>query len=104
VSRVVIHVIPESGIPGDPQDLFFDEKEVITIGRAPDNDIVLLHDDLVSRHHAQLAVRPGRLILKDLESANGVFIRGRRITAPTIIKEPLPVSIGNYRLEVELVE
>lgn len=100
----MVHVLPEPGIPGDPQDLVFDDKDVIAIGRAPDNDIILLHDDLISRHHAQLAVRPGRLILKDLESANGVFIRGRRITAPTIIKEPMPISIGNYKLEVELVE
>jgi len=103
VSRVVIHVIPEAGATGDPQDLVFDDKDVIRIGRSVENDVVL-QDDMVSRHHAQLATRPGRLILTDLQSGNGVFVNGRKIAGPVILKEAVAVKVGHHRLEIELVE
>ena len=48
---------------------------VVTIGRAPDNDLVL-EDQRVSRHHARLQGRRGMLVLTDLESANGSRVNG----------------------------
>lgn len=48
---------------------------VLTIGRAPDNQLVL-DDRRVSRHHARLQARRGMLILTDLESANGSRVNG----------------------------
>jgi len=51
----------------------------IGIGRAVDNDLTL--DDLrVSRHHVQIVTLPdGSLEARDLGSANGTFLNGRRI-------------------------
>ena len=52
---------------------------VVTIGRAPDNDLVL-DDQRVSRHHARLQGRRGMLVLTDLESANGSRVNGVAIS------------------------
>ena len=50
-----------------------------TLGRALDNDIVLL-DIAASRKHAQVIRGELGFSLLDLRSANGVFLNGRRIT------------------------
>jgi hypothetical protein len=47
----------------------------LTIGRAPDNDLVLT-DGRVSRHHARLAGRRGTLVYIDLSSTNGSRVNG----------------------------
>jgi len=52
---------------------------LLTIGRAPDNDVVL-DDHRVSRHHARLQARRGMLILTDLDSANGSRVNGVAIS------------------------
>ncbi|MFO1408227.1 MAG: AAA family ATPase [Steroidobacteraceae bacterium] len=50
----------------------------IFIGRTPDND---LHVDskYVSRHHAQVVTSSEGSWIEDLNSTNGMFIRGRRV-------------------------
>ena len=53
--------------------------ERVRIGRAEDNDIVL-DDLLVSRHHAELRVRPdGATEIVDLRSLNGTYVNGVRV-------------------------
>jgi ABC-type multidrug transport system ATPase subunit len=72
----------------------------VRIGRAPDNDLVLDDDLLVSRHHAELRVLPaGKYELVDLGSSNGTFVNGRRVER-TELEELDVVSIGQhvYRL------
>ena len=51
---------------------------VITIGRTPDNQIVVPHPQ-VSARHAQITNVGGQLILEDLGSGNGTFVRGQRL-------------------------
>ncbi|MCK6502986.1 FHA domain-containing protein [Myxococcota bacterium] len=51
---------------------------VTHLGRAPDNDVVL-PDVGVSRRHARVVVRPGSVLLEDLGSGNGSFVRGERV-------------------------
>ncbi len=53
-------------------------SNVTTIGRADDNDIVL-HGSHVSKHHASIKKQNDRFVLVDNDSANGVFVGGRRI-------------------------
>ena len=53
---------------------------LIRLGKAEDNDLVL-GDPKVSRYHAQLEVRDGKLEVKDLGSTNGTFVNDVRITA-----------------------
>lgn len=46
----------------------------ITIGRAPDN-VIVIPDMTVSRHHAVLSIgEDGKMTLKDLSSKNGTYV------------------------------
>lgn len=51
----------------------------VTIGRAVDNDIVI-NDASVSRHHAAIEVNGGGFRVIDLNSQNGCFVSGQRIS------------------------
>lgn len=54
--------------------------QTFNIGRDASNQIVL-NDNLVSRHHAQLTLLDnGQVMIKDLGSSNGTFVNGNRIT------------------------
>ncbi|MEA3364007.1 MAG: adenylate/guanylate cyclase domain-containing protein [Candidatus Hydrogenedentes bacterium] len=52
--------------------------ETILLGRAEDNDAVLLADE-VSRHHAKIERRGEKIILIDLKSMNGTYVNRQRI-------------------------
>ena len=51
----------------------FDVFPAVSIGRNPEN-VVVVPDPEVSRNHAQLSLEGGKIILKDLKSANGTFV------------------------------
>jgi pSer/pThr/pTyr-binding forkhead associated (FHA) protein/tetratricopeptide (TPR) repeat protein len=55
------------------------EKDVTTLGRLEDNDVVL-RDGSISRHHAQIERHGGQFIIKDLGSQNGIWVGGSRVT------------------------
>jgi hypothetical protein len=50
----------------------------VRIGRSSGCDIVL-RDDSVSRRHAEIALRGGVCVLRDLGSSNGTFVNGRQV-------------------------
>lgn len=49
------------------------EKGLIRVGRDEDSDLVI-NDQSVSRHHAEIRYRDNRYIVRDLESLNGTFV------------------------------
>jgi hypothetical protein len=54
-----------------------------TIGRSPDNDVVV-QDSYVSRRHCAVLVHAGENCeLHDTASKNGTYLNGRRIPGPT---------------------
>jgi hypothetical protein len=74
----------------------------LTIGRAPDNGLVLA-DSRASRHHARLYGRSGALVLTDLGSTNGSWVNDRRIDEMAL-GEGDQIRIGDTILVVESVE
>ena len=56
------------------------DKERITMGRGPNNDIQLATDTSVSRHHAQIVLEGNKYFLIDLDSSNGSSVNGIRVT------------------------
>ena len=70
----------------------------LTIGRARDVEVVLA-DPLVSRRHARLAARGGRLVLSDLESTNGTRVNGEAVRE-VVVGVGDQIELGASRLEI----
>jgi len=71
-------------------------KQQVSIGRAPDNHIVI--DNLaVSSHHAKLLAEEGRFIVEDLNSMNGTFLNNQRVRRSPL-KDGDEVLIGKHCL------
>jgi diguanylate cyclase (GGDEF)-like protein len=64
-----------------------------TLGRGPDNDIVIV-DDSVSRQHAEIDCQADRLVLRDLGSKNGTFVNQARISRAHLLKSGDQIHIG----------
>ena len=71
----------------------------ITIGRAPENNVVFDDDLLVSRRHAVLRRADSRWELVDLGSSNGTFVNGTRIDRTVIGPEDI-VGIGHQLMHL----
>ncbi|SDX83843.1 FHA domain-containing protein [Allochromatium warmingii] len=68
----------------------------LTIGRAPDNDIVLQHP-AVSNHHAHIETDGHQYILVDDASTNGVFVNTQKISRHTLTFWD-EIQIHSYKL------
>ncbi len=60
------------------------EKANVTLGRATINEIVLLHDSKVSRHHARIDKRGAGFAIMDLGSTNGTYVNGNRVASSAL--------------------
>ena len=59
---------------------------VNSVGRLPDNQVVL-RDEHVSRRHCAIVVhRDGRCEVHDVASKNGTLVNGRKIASPTMLR------------------
>ena len=72
----------------------------ITIGRAPENTVVL-DDDYVSGRHARLYPHEGAWVVEDLGSTNGTYLGRSRLSAPMAIPPGTAVRIGKTTLELK---
>lgn len=71
----------------------------ITIGRSSDSSLVI-RDDYTSTHHARLMLWHDEWMLQDLDSTNGTFLAGARVTVPTKIPLNTTVKIGATSFEL----
>jgi DNA-binding winged helix-turn-helix (wHTH) protein len=67
------------------------------LGREP-GLAIRLDSPKVSRRHARLVVRNGRATLEDLDSKNGTFVRGLRISTPVTLAHGDAIRIGGFTL------
>ena len=74
----------------------------LVVGR--ENADVTVSDEEVSRRH--LAVRPHEdgVELEDLESTNGTFVDGARLSAVVVVSSSARVILGETELEIEVDE
>lgn len=72
------------------------DKEVTTIGRKPDNDITI-DNQAVSGHHAQIKAQGDDLLLEDLNSLNGTFVNGQKVSKTELYNDDV-VLVGVHTL------
>jgi pSer/pThr/pTyr-binding forkhead associated (FHA) protein len=68
-------------------------KEHISIGRSPENDIVIQHDH-ISRFHAEIMLQGKDYYVVDKGSSNGVWLNGKKIARPAQLKHGDRISFG----------
>lgn len=77
-----------------PGESFILDKEVITLGRAPTNDVVIAEPQ-VSRQHARIVRQDDVLVIEDLGSTNGTFVNGMRLVGPHVLLNGDVISLGD---------
>ncbi len=70
------------------------EQPVLTIGRDPANDLVIDHK-LASRRHARFEQDEAGFYIRDLESTNGTYLGGERITGAQLLRNNDEVWVAN---------
>ena len=81
------------------QELDLTEGQFL-VGRSA-NCQVSLDDPLVSRNHAKLTLRDGRLVVEDLGSRNGIRVNGERVTTGSVeLSVGDRIGIGSQELIV----
>ena len=76
------------------------EKPEVSIGRAPNSDILLSKDKLTSRRHATVRYEENKYVLYDERSANGTFVNGQQLEemTPRVLQDGDHVGIGEHEL------
>lgn len=71
----------------------------IKIGRSSKNDFVI-SDGVVSSSHAVLSIsESGDVFIEDLDSKNGTFVNGKRISSRTQLTSSSTVLLGNHSID-----
>ena len=85
-----------------PREYAFDTPEV-TLGRNPENDVVLAANS-VSKQHARLTLREGDCYLEDLGSRMGTFINKKRLpeNSPQRLQQGDQFSLFPYNFSFKL--
>ncbi len=73
------------------------EKDVISIGRSKRNDLVLA-DQWLSRHHAEIRNDDGDYTIADLESRNGTYVNGEKIARIIPLQNDDVITLGDQQL------
>lgn len=82
--------IKQGPMPGKVFEL---AKDVVTLGRDVNNDLVI-NDAEVSRNHGRLTSQSGGYLIEDLASTNGTFVNGQRLIGPKLLNPGDVVGLG----------
>lgn len=74
-------------------------RDPITIGRSSESSLVI-RDDYTSTHHARILLWNDTWMLQDLDSTNGTFLAGERVSMPTQIPLNTPIKVGTTTFEL----
>ncbi|MBF4631276.1 FHA domain-containing protein [Clavibacter michiganensis subsp. phaseoli] len=73
--------------------------EPLTIGRSSESGL-MIRDDYTSTHHARLLLWNDEWMIQDLDSTNGTFLDGKRVSVPTQVPLDTPIRIGATSFEL----
>lgn len=89
VNRTVVNVTPR-----------MDQR---TIGKSPDNHIVLNYNDVSRKHAVLYKDTNGNIVIEDTNSTNGTYVNGVRITSKVLQRGDKVTITRNYPLNWENV-
>ncbi|HZZ47510.1 MAG TPA: FHA domain-containing protein [Pseudonocardia sp.] len=74
------------------------EQAQYTIGRAPENDVAVPDDPMVSWQHAIMQAINGGWSVQDLGSRNGTLVRGARLLNVQALRPGDDITVGRTKL------
>jgi pSer/pThr/pTyr-binding forkhead associated (FHA) protein len=85
--------------PGTEREL---DSVPVTLGRAADNDLVLDSDEFASVKHARIEPRRDGVWVEDLNSPNGTFVNGMKLSRRQKLTPGDVIRVGETDLRYEL--
>lgn len=73
--------------------------EPLTIGRSSESGLVI-RDDYTSSHHARLLLWGDQWMIQDLDSTNGTWHDGLRVSTPVAVLIGAPIKVGATTFEL----
>jgi pSer/pThr/pTyr-binding forkhead associated (FHA) protein len=89
-------VLLSEGFAGRTYEL---NVEKTTVGRVEDNAFQIAEPS-VSSHHAEIILRGNDVVIKDLNSTNGTFINGEKVSE-SVLKPGQVLKFGQVELRLE---
>ena len=89
-------VLLSAGMTGRTHELKVDKT---TIGRVEDNTFQIAEPS-VSSHHCEVLLRGSDVVVRDLNSTNGTFINGEKVTE-TVLKPGQVLRLGQIEMRLE---
>lgn len=89
-------VVLSAGMTGRTHELKADKT---TIGRVEDNAFQVAEAS-VSSHHCEILLRGTEVVVRDLNSTNGTFINGEKVTE-TVLKPNQILRLGQIEMRLE---
>jgi len=90
-------VLLSEGFTGRAYEL---KAPATTVGRVSDNAFEI-PEASVSSHHAEILMRGSEVVVRDLNSTNGTFIGGERITGEAVLKPGQILRLGTVDMRLE---
>jgi hypothetical protein len=89
-------------LTADDVDFEIPSGRSVKIGRLPESDLCLAHDNMVSREHALVQAKDGQVMVCDRHSSNGTFLNGVRLEPNKWyeIKAGFKLEIGQSELKL----
>ena len=90
-------VVLSAGMTGRTHELTADKT---TIGRVEDNTFQIAEPS-VSSHHCEILLRGTDVVVHDLNSTNGTFVNGDKVSSDIVLKPNQILRLGQIEMRLE---
>ncbi|KXH82977.1 FHA domain-containing protein [Chryseobacterium kwangjuense] len=78
-------------------------KATVSIGRSPENDVVINQPDISSHHATITTLEDNEFMVEDLDSSNGVYVNGYRIKSSKVSLADQVRLSANHIIDLEVI-
>ena len=90
-------VLLSEGFTGKSHEL---KVEKTSVGRLEDNAFQI-PEGSVSSHHCEIIQQGTEIVVRDLNSTNGTFINGQKVSSEAVLKPGQILRLGNVEMRLE---